>query len=53
MGFFVHVVALFSGAALMSLEMVGSRILAPFFGSSIYVWGSLIGVVLTALSLGE
>ncbi|MGI6662918.1 MAG: fused MFS/spermidine synthase [Bacillota bacterium] len=52
MGFFVHVVALFSGAALMSLEMVGSRILAPFFGSSIYVWGSLIGVVLTALSLG-
>ncbi|HBR28985.1 MAG TPA: spermine synthase, partial [Firmicutes bacterium] len=41
-----------SGAVLMSLEMVGSRILAPTFGSSIYVWGSLIVVVMAALTLG-
>ena len=41
----------FSGAALMSLKMVGSHT-GSLFGSSIYVWGSLIGVVLTALSLG-
>lgn len=43
---------LVSGAVVMALELVGSRILAPDFGSSIFVWGSLIGVVLTALSLG-
>lgn len=36
----------------MALELVGSRILAPEFGNSIFVWGSLIGVVLAALSLG-
>jgi len=36
----------------MALELVGSRILASDFGNSIFVWGSLIGVVLTALSLG-
>ncbi len=36
----------------MSLEMVGSRILAPYFGNSIFVWGSLIGVFLTALAVG-
>jgi spermidine synthase len=48
----VYAVAFLSGAALMGLEMVGSRILAPVFGSSIFVWGSLIGVVLTALSVG-
>lgn len=41
-----------SGAVLMSLEMVGSRILAPTFGSSIYIWGSLIVVVMAALTLG-
>jgi spermidine synthase len=41
-----------SGAVVMSLEITGSRILAPYFGSSIYVWGSLIGVVLSALALG-
>ncbi|HHT25994.1 MAG TPA: fused MFS/spermidine synthase [Firmicutes bacterium] len=41
-----------SGAVLMSLEMLGSRILAPYFGNSIFVWGSLISVFLAALTLG-
>jgi len=41
-----------SGAILMALEIVGSRILAPYFGSSVYVWGSLISIFLAALSLG-
>lgn len=36
----------------MALEMVGSRILAPTFGSSIYIWGSLIVVVMAAMTLG-
>jgi len=36
----------------MALEITGSRILAPYFGNSLSVWGSLIGVVLTGLSLG-
>lgn len=36
----------------MALELLGSRLLAPVFGNSIFVWGSLIGVVLAALSAG-
>lgn len=36
----------------MGLEIAGSRVLAPYFGSSVFVWGSLIAVVLAALSLG-
>ncbi|MBI2369721.1 MAG: fused MFS/spermidine synthase [Deltaproteobacteria bacterium] len=40
------------GAVLMALEIVGSRILAPYFGNSIFVWGSLISIFLAALSLG-
>jgi len=36
----------------MSLELLGSRILAPYFGNSIFVWGALIAVFLTALALG-
>ncbi len=40
------------GAVVMALEISGSRILAPYFGSTVFVWGSLIGVVLTALALG-
>jgi spermidine synthase len=46
------VVVFVCGADLMALEIVGSRMLAPFFGNSIFVWGSLISVVLAALSLG-
>src|SRR5437870_4289140 len=41
-----------SGAVLMGLEMTGSRVLAIHFGSSIYVWGSIIGVFLAALAGG-
>jgi spermidine synthase len=40
------------GAVVMALELTASRILAPYFGSSIFVWGSLIGVVLTGMSAG-
>jgi spermidine synthase len=40
------------GAAVMALELLGSRFLAPHFGSTIFVWGSLIGVVMAALALG-
>lgn len=49
---FLYAVVFLCGADLMSLEIVGSRILAPHFGNSIFVWGSLISVVLAALSLG-
>src|SRR6185503_7651416 len=41
-----------AGAVLMALEMVGSRMLAPHFGNSVFVWGSLISVVMTALAGG-
>jgi len=34
------------------LEISASRILTPVFGSTIYTWGSLIGVILSGLSLG-
>jgi len=36
----------------MSLELVASRLLIPVFGGSISTWGSLIGVILSGLSIG-
>ena len=41
-----------SGIVSMGLEIVAGRVLAPDFGSSIYTWGSIIGVSMLALSLG-
>jgi spermidine synthase len=40
------------GAVLLSVEIAASRVLAPYFGNSLFVWGALIGVVLTGLSIG-
>lgn len=39
-------------SVLMALEMVSSRVLAPHFGNSVYVWGSIIGVFLAAMAVG-
>ncbi|MFA9517766.1 spermidine synthase [Halopenitus sp. H-Gu1] len=41
-----------SGVASMGLEILAGRIVAPQFGSSIYTWGTIIGVFLAALSAG-
>lgn len=45
-------IVLVNGAVIMSLELTGSRLLAPYFGSSFYVWTGVIGVVLSFLSAG-
>ncbi|MGI8669181.1 MAG: fused MFS/spermidine synthase [Aridibacter sp.] len=48
----LEIVVFVSGAIVMIYEIIGSRILAPHIGTSTYVWTSLIGVILGALSLG-
>jgi hypothetical protein len=41
------------GILSMGLQLVASRVLAPFFGSSIFVWASLITTFLAAFSAGS
>jgi hypothetical protein len=41
------------GILSMGLQLVASRVLAPFFGSSIFVWASLITTFLAAFSGGS
>ncbi|MFA5021606.1 MAG: fused MFS/spermidine synthase [Patescibacteria group bacterium] len=48
----LEIIVFIAGAVVMVLEMIGSRILAPYLGTSIFVWASLIGVILGALTLG-
>ena len=40
------------GALVMVIEVLGSRVLGPFFGVSLFVWTSLITVTLVALAAG-
>lgn len=46
-------VAALSGAAVMILELMAVRLMAPWFGQSQLVWTNVIGVVLAALALGQ
>ena len=48
----LEIITFIGGAVVMILELVGSRILAPYLGTSIIVWTSLIGIILASLSLG-
>jgi spermidine synthase len=50
--FLLETVVFVSGALVMIFEIIGSRLLAPYIGTSTYIWTSLIGVILGSLSVG-
>ncbi len=50
--YILEITVFICGGVVMIFEIVGSRVLAPFLGTSIFVWTSLIGVILGSLSVG-
>jgi spermidine synthase len=46
------IAVLAAGTVNMGIEILGGRMLAPEFGSSVYTWGSIIGIFMFSLSLG-
>ncbi len=44
--------AVVCGALVMVVEVLGSRVIGPHYGVSLFVWTSLISVTLVALALG-
>lgn len=49
---FLLLTAVVTGATVLSIEVMGSRIIGPFFGVSLYVWTALLAVTLLALAGG-
>ena len=48
----LELVSFFSGAVVLTFELAASRIVAPYLGSTIYIWTSIIGAVLAGLAIG-
>ncbi len=49
---FLYVIVFTGGASVLAIEILGTRILGPFYGVSLFLWSALITVTLIALSIG-
>lgn len=50
--FYLKTAVIISGAAVLALEILGTRLLGPFYGVSLFLWSVLITTTLLALSIG-
>ena len=48
----LEITVFLSGALTMVLELIASRILSPYVGSSNLIWTTIIGIMLTSMSIG-
>jgi spermidine synthase len=48
----LYLIVAISGASVLAIEILGTRILGPFYGVSLFLWSALITVTLAALSTG-
>ena len=49
---FLILTSLTGGSLIMVVEVLGSKVIGPFFGVSLFVWTSLIAVTMIALAGG-
>lgn len=49
---YLYFIVFVSGGAVLAIEILGTRILGPFYGVSLFLWSALITVTLIALSVG-
>lgn len=49
---YLYLIAFIEGGSVMAIELSGAKMIAPFFGTSLFVWASLLAVTLGGLAAG-
>lgn len=49
---FLYLLSFLEGGAVMACELIGAKLLSPYFGTSLYVWAAALGVTLGGLMSG-
>ena len=49
---FLYILVFISGGSILGIEILGTRILGPFYGVNLFLWSALISVTLISLSVG-
>jgi spermidine synthase len=50
--FFLRAIVFVGGLTSIGIELSAARLLAPYFGTSMFIWANLIGLTLTYLAIG-
>jgi len=48
----IYLYAMLEGATVMAIELIAARMMAPYFGASLFVWAAVIGCTLSGLAMG-
>ena len=49
----LYLIVFVAGMTVLGIELAGSRLIAPYFGTSLFIWANLIGFVLLYLAVGN
>ncbi len=49
---YLYLLSFLEGGCVMASELIGAKMLAPYFGTSLYVWASALGITLGGLMVG-
>jgi len=50
--YYLYLLSFLEGGAVMAAELIGAKMLAPYFGTSLYVWAAALGITLGGLMFG-